>query len=331
MRPVCAVSVDLDEVDLYRSLHGLEDSAGRQASRGSAGRVRGGGQANSEHPPGARSFVVYERALPRLLAFAETHSIPLSLFCVSNDLAAPVARDGLRGALHRGHVVESHSASHPYDLVRRSELEVGREVAGSFDAIASALGHRPHGFRAPGYTTSDALFDELERAGAAFDASVLPSVPYAVAKTLALAALRLRGDRSAAVLSWPRQALAPCSPYRPGRNHLARGERPLVELPMTVSKIGGAPVIGTTLVLAGSRFAPSLVRSCGRPAFFSLELHGLDFLGPRDAPDLARREPGLWVSLERKLEALSAAVRELRREGYAFTTLREVAATWPCT
>lgn len=297
---LAAVSVDLDELDLYRALYGLAPRGGHEA--------RG----------------VYAVGVARLCAWAARHAIPLTFFCVAGDLARG-GRDALLEAIRAGHAVESHSLSHPYFLPGESDAGIAREVGGSFDAIERALGQRPRGFRAPGYQLDERVLDALEREGAAFDASLLPSPPYWLARATALGWLAARGRPSPSRRGPLAHALGPRAPYRPGMAPHTRGERALVELPMTVTRGPRLPIIGTSLALAGPLGAQALVRAAGAPALFSLELHGLDALGPEDAPELAAHEPGLAVSLARKLAALEAAVRELVREGYRFVTLREAA------
>jgi hypothetical protein len=71
------------------------------------------------------------------------------------------------------------------------------------DALAALTGRRPVGFRAPGYTITDGLFDVLAAEGFAYDSSVFPCPAYFAAKTAAIAArknmveragTRVRGD-----------------------------------------------------------------------------------------------------------------------------------------
>lgn len=301
---LAAISIDLDEVHHYRAIYGLP--------------------ALPRESRAARA--VFEVALPRALGWAERHGARLSLFAVSDDLRHAANVDVLSDALARGHEVESHSASHPYDLVRRSRAELTREVGASFDAIERALGSRPRGFRAPGYTLSDELLDAVESAGALFDASLLPSPPYYLAKLAALGALESVGRRSASIVGPMRPLFGPTEPYRPGRPYWERGERELVEIPMRVTPWTRLPVIGTSLGVAGPRVARALVRACRDQQTFSLELHGMDFLERTDGlEELAPHVPELGTPLVARLGALDAGISELAACGFELTTLREIA------
>lgn len=299
-----AISIDLDEIHHYRLLHGLPASS-------------------------VAAHAAFEVAIPRARAWARRHGVRLTLFAVGADLSRAENAAALVEAAGEGHAVESHSLTHPYDLVRLGRDAIRREVIESFDAIERAVGARPKGFRAPGYTLSDDVLDALEEAGAAFDTSAFPSTPYYLAKAAVLGWMRLSGKESASILSSPRVLFAPTEPYRPGRTwSRPRGDRGLVEIPIRVTRRLRVPVIGTTIALAGESGARALVRGCGAPDVFNLELHAIDFLGAEDGlEDLRAKQTELRVPLARRMAALDAAVEALAAQGYAFATLAAVADT----
>ena len=284
-----AVSVDLDDLELYRAIHGLPSD--EEAARGRF-----------------EASAAYVISVKRALSFARERGIPLTFFCVARDLEDPNVQGALAGALAEGHAVESHSQTHPYDLSRRSADELDREIGASFDAIERALGVRPAGFRAPGYIVSDPVFDALERAGASFDSSVMPCPPYYFAKLAVLGAMQMIGRHSKSIVGSSSVLLAPTEPYRPGAPYFRRGSRPLVELPIQVTRGPRLPVIGTSLGRAGSRGARALVRACGDTPLLNLELHLVDFLDRSDVPIELAGLPELRVPLDRRLAAFGAAI-----------------------
>ena len=306
MASLLAVSLDLDEVHHHLSIHGLGEP-----QRGATLEVR----------------AAFRFALPRALAFARDAGVPLTLFAVADDLRDPFVRDMLRAAAREGHVVESHSASHPYDLLARSADERWREIASSLDAIEAALGRRPVGFRAPGYLVDDALFDLLERAGMAFDASVLPCPLYFAAKAVVRGWLVARGRPSASSGGGLRMALCPRTPYRPGNAFHRPGSRSFVELPMAVTPRARLPLIGTLVGAAPEAVARRLARTVSRDDFVGLELHAMDFLEASDPTvgPLVGHQPELRRPVSRRLASITAFTSELRSCGFAPATLEEAA------
>ncbi|WP_437971008.1 polysaccharide deacetylase family protein [Sorangium sp. So ce260] len=303
---LAAVSIDLDEVPNYFAIHGL---------------------AVPERSGAAVSLsAVYDTALPRIAAFAASHGIPVTLFAIGRDLARPESAAALRALSDAGHAVENHSYGHRYDLSRLPRAAIAYDVLLGAEAIVEAVGRRPTGFRAPGYTVSDALFDALDSVGVAFDSSVFPCPPYYAAKALAMGVQRVKGRGSSAILDTPRVLAAPRRPYRPGRPWYRRGGRRFVELPIQVTPGLRLPVIGTSVALAGAAGARLLARACAGEALVNLELHGMDFLDRGDGLEaLAPYQPELRVPLGRRLEALGAFVEEVARGGAGFVRLDEAA------
>jgi hypothetical protein len=296
-----ALSFDLDGERHYRRIHGLK-----------------------QLPAGAVSFLSV--AIERALQLAQRLELPLTFFVVTEDLAQPQVRQALERAVLAGHSLESHSRSHPYDLSRLGPAQLDDEVAGSFDDLERSFGVRPRGFRAPGYTLSAALFDALERAGAAFDASLLPSPPYALAKLGVQGLHALRGRRSASLAFAGSQLWGPTTVHRPGPAPGSRGQRPFVEIPMAVTPFARLPVIGTSL-LQSERLGRRLLAACDPQQALSLEFHAIDLIeaGEGASSSLRALEPALRVPLAKRLGLLETLVGELRTQGSTFTRLMDLA------
>ena len=302
-RRLAAVSVDLDAIHHYFAIHGLAPDAGE-------------------------ADAAYDRALERMGAWAEARGIPLTLFAVGEDLERHGAALILAVLARRGHAVENHSYSHRYDLTRLDRDAMRREVEAGADAIERVTGRRPVGFRAPGYTVNDALFDVLDEAGVAFDSSVFPCPAYYLAKAAAMGGMRAAGRVSRSVLDTPRVLTAPSVPYRPGaRWSDRRGKsRRFMELPVQVPRGARLPFIGTMLGVAGARGAQSLARACAGEALVNLELHAIDFLDASEGlMALAPHQPELRVPLADRMAALDAALDVLAERGHAFVRLDDAA------
>ncbi|MBM4361587.1 MAG: polysaccharide deacetylase family protein [Deltaproteobacteria bacterium] len=294
---LCALSVDLDELPNYHAIHGLRP------------------------PEGAAAHLVYDLALRRLGDLAATAEVPLTLFAIGADLARPESARALAAMAARGHEIGNHTLDHRYDLTRLPRDEQRRQVEGGAAAIEAATGQRPSGFRAPGYTVSDGLYDVLEELGVGYGSSVFPCPAYYLAKAAALGAIRARGRSSHSVLDDPRVLLAPTRPYRVGRPYQRRGTG-LLELPVQVTRGLRLPFIGTTLTLLGAARARLLTRMVVGEPLVNLELHGIDVLDADDGfPELRPHQPDARVPHVQKLLALGAVVDELRRAGYSFVRL----------
>jgi peptidoglycan/xylan/chitin deacetylase (PgdA/CDA1 family) len=298
---LCAVSVDLDEIPNYYGIHGLPE------------------------PMGPERSLVYDVALQRLGDLAAELSIPLTLFAIGSDLARPQAAAALAAAHARGFEIANHSLDHRYDLVRLGRAEVRRQIEEGARAIERVTGKTPVGFRAPGYTITDEVFDVLGDLGVLYDSSVFPCPAYWAAKAAAITLIAARGRRSRSIVDTPAVLTAPTRPYRVGRPYWRRGGG-LLELPVQVTRGARLPYIGTYVTLGGPRLAGLLTRMCVGEPVVNLELHGIDVLDAADGLEALRpHQPDVRVPTARKLDALRAAVRRLQGAGYEFTTLEQVA------
>jgi peptidoglycan/xylan/chitin deacetylase (PgdA/CDA1 family) len=297
---LAAVSVDLDEIHHYLAIHGL--------------------------PAGPEGHAGYDVALPRIGEYAAARGMPITFFAVGEDLGRAQNASRIRELAGRGHAIENHSQHHRYDLTRLSPAEIAREVTEGAEVISRVTGRRPEGFRAPGYTVSDPLFDALEDEGVLFDSSVFPCPPYYLTKAAVLASMRVRGRTSRSILDTPRVLAAPRRPYRPGRRWDRRGGRRFLELPVQVTPLLGLPFFGTSIGLGGPAAARFLARCCAGEPLVNLELHPIDFLDASDGlAALVGHQHELRVPLARRLDALTAALDELGRAGYSFVLLAEAA------
>jgi peptidoglycan/xylan/chitin deacetylase (PgdA/CDA1 family) len=298
---LAGVSVDLDEMPNYFGIHGLPV------------------------PDGRESTLVYDVAIDRLCDLAQELGIPMTLFAVGSDLVHASAAATLAKAHAAGCEVGNHTLDHRYDLVRLGRDEIRRQIVQGADAIEGATGERPVGFRAPGYTITDEVFDVLDEVGVAYDASVFPCPAYFAAKAAAIGLISLRGRTSRSIVDTPVVLTAPTRPYRVGRPYHTRG-RGLVELPVQVTRLARLPFIGTFVTLWGTSVGVGLARACVGEPFVNLELHGIDVLDASDGLEALRdHRRDVRVPVTAKLEALRAAIGVLRDAGYDFVTHREAA------
>ncbi|MBI5516075.1 MAG: polysaccharide deacetylase family protein [Deltaproteobacteria bacterium] len=302
---LCALSVDLDEVPCYHAIHGLPPASGPAA------------------------HAVYADAVPRFRALFKELGVPGTFFVIGQDLEDDLVRERLRGLLDDGHELSNHSLSHRYDLTRLPPGAQRDEVQGGIAAMERALGVRPVGFRAPGYTLTDGLLAALRDLKVSYDSSVFPCPAYWGAKAGAIGWIALRGRESRSVVDNPSVLLAPADPYRAGTPYWKPGPEGPLEFPIGVTRGVRLPYIGTSVMLAGRRGAPLLTAQMdGRP-LVNLELHGMDLLEAADGLGyLERHQPDLRVPLATKEAILRGVVTDLRRRGYGFVTLARAAEVW---
>jgi peptidoglycan/xylan/chitin deacetylase (PgdA/CDA1 family) len=296
---LCAVSVDLDEIPNYFAIHGLPE------------------------PRGPEKSLVYDVAVDRLCELAGDLGIPMTFFAIGSDLARPEAAEKLQEAHEAGFEIANHSFHHKYDFVRLGRSVIEWEVEEGARAIEQAVGTRPVGFRAPGYTITDEVVRVLVELGVEYDSSVFPCPAYWGAKAAKLAAIALGGRSSRSILDTPAVLLSPTRPYRVGSRYWQKGDG-LLELPVQVTRGPRLPFIGTALTLGGPAVARRLARMCVGEPLVNLELHGIDMLDSADGLGALRsHQTDVRVPIERKVEALRAAIGELRDNGYSFVTLRD--------
>jgi peptidoglycan/xylan/chitin deacetylase (PgdA/CDA1 family) len=299
--PLCAISVDLDEIPNYFAIHGLPE------------------------PTGATRTLVYDLAVDRLVAIGRALGVPLTLFAIGSDLARPESAAKLRSAREAGCEIANHTLDHRYDLVRLGRTEIRRQVEEGARAIEHAVGVAPVGFRAPGYTISDEVFEVLEELGVGYDSSVFPCPGYFAAKAAAIGLIALRGRQSRSIVDTPAVLTAPTRPYRIGRPYWRRGNG-LLELPVQVTRGLRIHFIGTTVTVAGRRGARLLAKMCAGEPLVNLELHGIDVLDAADGLEALRpHQFDVRVPRGRKVAALRAVVDELRAAGHTFVTLGDAA------
>ena len=304
---LCAVSVDLDEIPNYFAIHGLP------------------------LPTGPEAHAVYRTAIGRIESLASWFRMPLTLFAVASDLRDANSACKLRSMAARGHEIANHSLDHRYDITRLDTESMRRQVVLAADLIERAVGERPCGFRAPGYVVTDALIDVLREASLLYDSSVFPSPAYYLAKTAAMAFIRVQRRESHSIMGSPAVLLSPTCPYVPGLSVSQREEKgehsdKLIELPIQVTPRLRLPYIGTTLTMAGFSMAKWLTRSVIGQSFINLELHGIDVLDASDGLDaLVAHQPDVRVAAERKQLILSEVFGMLREAGYSFVRLKDVA------
>jgi peptidoglycan/xylan/chitin deacetylase (PgdA/CDA1 family) len=302
---LACISVDLDSLQHYCRIHGLPEELLDDRARA----------------------LVYTLAVPRFLELIAEQRVPATFFAIGEDLTDARCARALAQAQERGVEVGNHSLRHDYALSRASPGEIAAEIEAGAQAIRRATGRLPVGFRAPGYTLSAALYQEVEKAGYLYDSSVFPAAPYYLAKAGVMAALAAAGRPSRAILDSPRVLAAPLAAYWPDpAQPYRRGGGRTLELPITVEPRSRIPFIGTMAVAFPRPLVRALYAATRGVELFNFELHAVDVLGAGDGlpAALLGRQRDLRVPAEDKCARLREIFGWLRRD-FEVVTLAQAA------
>jgi hypothetical protein len=255
--------------------------------------------------------------VPRVLERFSVRSLSATFFLVGQDCEVAENASVLASIPRAGHEIGNHSFHHETWLHLKSLDEIRTEVRRAENAIHTATGVRPSGFRGPGYSLSRNVLRALVEAGYHFDASTFPSVIGPLARAYYLATTKLEGEererRKALFGTW-RDGLKPLAPHR----LLVHGGA-ILELPVTTHPDFRTPfhmsyiiyVAGFSRVAALAYWRNALSACLRLGVEPSVLLHPLDFLGPEEAPNLSFF-PGMGMPASRKLEILSACLDALQ-------------------
>ena len=291
-RLLCSLSLDLDNQWSYMKTHG---DAGWEAF------------------PSYLDVVV-----PRFLDLLRRHGLQITVFVVGQDAALEKNREALRSIAAAGHEIGNHSFHHEPWLHRYSPERIADELARAEEAIQTATGERPRGFRGPGFSLSRDTLATLCARGYEYDASTFPSFVGPLARAYYFMTARL--DREAlaergALFGSVRDGLRPLRPYR-----FAADGWSIVEIPVTTMPVFRVPIHVSYvqyLAVASRRLAlayfdTALAACRATRTELSLLLHPLDFLGAEDVPEL-RFFPAMGVPAGPKLALMDAILGRLRR------------------
>ena len=248
-----AVNVDIDSLNLYYGIHGMDPSAASEAS--------------------------WDTGIPRFMELFDSLGLRATFFVVASDLERPVPRQRIKELVSAGHEIASHTWSHPYNLIHQSEDAIAEEIRRSEDLLSDVRGSRIVGFRAPGYNISETVLDILAERGYAYDSSMFPCPPYYLARALVIGQMKLRGRESQSIVGdWK----APFTSRNPSVLRTRSGGT-IVEYPMCVLPGIRFPVIGTSITMLGTAGVRFLKPFLTPLSFVNLEFHAVDLLDSSDA------------------------------------------------
>jgi peptidoglycan/xylan/chitin deacetylase (PgdA/CDA1 family) len=301
VKPYVSLSLDLDNQWSYMKTHG---DAGWES-----------------HP----SYL--DAVVPVILGFLEARRLTISFFIVGQDAALAKNRPALSAIAAAGHEIGNHSFRHEPWLHLYTGAELDEELRRAEEAIESATGVRPRGFRGPGFSLSAETLETLCRRGYQYDATVFPNLLNPLARAYLFSTSKLseeeKRQRSALFGTWKDA----WRPVRPFHWRLSGGQLleipvttlPGIKVPMHLSYLVYLAKFSRAAARAYLRFALEVCRITGTHP--SILLHPLDFMGHEDCPTLGFF-PGMDLPRERKL-AIVAELFDILLERREAVTMAE--------
>jgi peptidoglycan/xylan/chitin deacetylase (PgdA/CDA1 family) len=285
MKPIASLSLDLDNKWSYMKTHG---------------------DAGWETFPSYLDVVV-----PRTLSFLKDRNLNITFFIVGQDAALDKNKEAMQMLGASGHEIGNHSFNHEPWLHLYSKQEIEDELRRAEAAIENATGHKPIGFRGPGYSLSQNVLETLKKLNYKYDCSTFPTYLGPLARTYYFMTAPKLSDEERAkrklLFGKLSDGFQPLKPYR-----WQIESETLTEIPVTTMPIFKVP-IHVSYVVYLSCYSRALARAYFKTALafcsmtktpLSLLMHPLDFLGADDIPEL-RFFPGMNMNSEKKLKIVS--------------------------
>jgi hypothetical protein len=149
-KPIASFSLDLDNKWSYMKNNGAEGW--------------------EEYPSYLSIFVPY------ILELLEELDLKITFFIVGQDAAFEYNHEYIKMIADAGHEIANHSFKHETFLHLYSREELEDEIDRSHTIIKEVSGREPKGFRGPGFTWSETLFDVLVEKGYTYDSSTFPTI-----------------------------------------------------------------------------------------------------------------------------------------------------------
>ena len=257
--------------------------------------------------PGWQSFPSYlDIVLPRVLRLLEKHDLKITFFIVGQDAALEKNKNALSLIPQAGHEIGNHSFHHEPWLHLYKDKEIEHEIEAAEDAIVSATGVRPKGFRGPGFSLSKSVLETLKKRGYQYDASTFPTFLGPLARAYYFFNSKLSDDdkdKRKILFGKFSEGFRSVKPYK---WELDKGT--LAELPVTTMPIFKVPFhlsyliylscYSRTLAKGYLNWSIAMCKINGvEPSFL---LHPLDFLGKDDVSCLSFF-PGMNLTADAKL------------------------------
>lgn len=262
----------------------------------------------------------------RMMTMLGELDLPLTVFVVGRDLRSESDIDAINSFKQlRSFEYANHSYNHLPWMHTMDAAEIQQEIEQTHDGVVAHLGHRPLGFRGPGFSCPDDVLRALSAMNYVYDASIFPTSMAPIARAVFLARTNLKGEQREKAKKLYGGFAAMRNPNHPFRRRC--DQRDLWEIPVTVMPLLRTPIhfsyftflAGISRLAAKAYFRGALAMCRLTGTMPSLLLHPPDFLGRDDDSDMAYF-PGMKMSRDEKMGIVRWAL-ELYAQTYQVCTL----------
>jgi peptidoglycan-N-acetylglucosamine deacetylase len=291
-KPLASLSLDLDNQWSYMKTHG---------------------------DPGWETYPSYlDLVVPRILRFLKERNLVITFFVVGQDAVLEKNQAAIKSLAEDGHEIGNHSFHHEPWLDTYTQQQIEAEIAQAEESIENVTGHKPIGFRGPGFVIPQKAIEVLIRRGYLYDASTLPTYIGPLARLYYFMTARLNSEEKhqrGRLFGTLKDGFRPIRPYLV-QSKLEGSDGQLIEIPVTTMPIFKIPIHVSYLIYIGSysrtlaliyfKLAMLLCRLTGTHP--SLLLHPLDFLGGDEIQELSFF-PAMSLPKDEKLKLVSEVLR----------------------
>lgn len=292
-KPIANISLDLDNQWSYMKIHGDEGW--------------------DKYPS------YFDIFIPHILDVLDELDLKITFFIVGKDTETELNRNYLKMITDRGHEVGNHSYNHESWLQTYSYEKVEKEIIDAEEAIFNATGHRPQGFRGPGFSWSKDLLEVIKKRNYLYDASTLPTWLGPLARMYYFSKSDLPPEEKKArkeLFGKFSEGFRSNKPYY----HELKDNKKLLEIPVTTMPIFKIPFhlsylvylsgISDTLMKIYLSMAITFCKMTGtRPSYL---LHPLDLIGGDKIQALAFF-PGMNLTSEKKVKVFKYVIKKMQK------------------
>ncbi|RNI37507.1 polysaccharide deacetylase [Hanamia caeni] len=292
-KPLASISLDLDNQWSYMKIHGDEGW--------------------DKYPSYFDIFV------PHVLNVLDELNLKITFFIVGKDTESEDNRKYLRMITERGHDIGNHSYHHESWLQTYSYEKIEKEIREAEEAIFNVTGHRPTGFRGPGFSWSKDLLKVLQSRGYKFDASTLPTYLGPLARMYYFKKSDLSKEEKKARKELFGKFSEGFRKLKPYKWDLGDGKS-IIEIPVTTMPVFKLPFHLSYLIYLGNISIPLMnlylntaITMCKiTKTPISFLLHPLDLIGGDQISQLAFF-PGMNVSSDKKVKVFKKVIGLLQK------------------